>query len=587
MLRSFEIDRRSPASGPVLMSSPTLLTSFLAEILRKATLRGFLESFEGDDEVVDVCEAEYGGAGPAEFSGTSSGMRAVSMPLKTFIRAFRQPDDDSTPQDRALYLSQLRVDDAAWARPLLASLPHPEQLVACAHRSTNLWMSIHNSVTNTHYDDDDNVLIVLSGSKDVALASPSLCLHPELLSSPAGGGQAAPLVVSGSIAGDGFHHAPAVDLFALHEAATAACSGAGTHGVCCGEGVLEPAVDGVLCAMAHLGPGDALWLPAGWWHHVRSAPRTVAVNYWFEPRALQGALGQRGGPVMLPAAAITPEPSTDEASPSVLELEARPEPLLHEQWPFVARKLLAAGLEHAQAGARREWIHACAGARVLLAAEHSSLVVQLAGLLADVRDTPHATGPLFGPLVGPSAVDAILCCSDAHAALQALAELCGTVDHGLFAALILSVSPRTWELLSSRWESCSAPERSTDDSMSGAADSATPALPSSAGSCSAEHTMRAAIMSVNDALLPYANQVAGRFGVLLAEAPTATRAPTMAAAPADVVATATPDRRACTVPAVFFAHAPMSALIEASREAVGQQCLQQLLSGLCGVSVVV
>jgi hypothetical protein len=576
MLSAFEIDRRSSASGPVSVSSPALLTGFLPEIARTATLRGFLKSFEGDDEVVDVCEAEYGGTGAAEFSGTSSGMRAVSMPLKTFIRAFRQPDGDSIPQDRALYLSQLRVDDAEWARPLLAALPTPEQLVDCAHRSTNLWMCVHDSVTNTHYDDDDNVLVVLSGGKDVALASPSLCLHPELLSNPSAEAQTAPPIVGGSIAGDGFHHAPTVDLFALHEAATAARRDAGTRDVCSGEGVSELVVGSVHCAVAHLGPGDALWLPAGWWHHVRSAPRTVAVNYWFEPGALQGALGQRRGTIQLPAAALTADPSTREASLGALELEAQPQPLLHEQWPFAVRKLLAAGLGHAQASARREWIHACTGARVVSPAERQSMVAQLAGLLADVRATPCAAGTLRGPPVGPSAADALLCCSDAHAALQALAELCGTVDHGRFAALMMGVSSRTWELLSSRWESDPTPEHSADAEVPGAAGSAVPALSSSADGCSAEHAMRAAFMSVNDALLPYAAQVAARFEVMLTEAPSATRTPTMTTTP-----------RACTVPAAYFAHAPMSALIEASREAVGRQCLQRLLSGLCGVPVVV
>ena len=32
-----------------------------------------------------------------------------------------------------------------------------------------------------------------------------------------------------------------------------------------------------------LAPGDALFIPAGWWHLVRSAPATAAVNYWWEP----------------------------------------------------------------------------------------------------------------------------------------------------------------------------------------------------------------------------------------------------------------------------------------------------------------
>lgn len=32
-----------------------------------------------------------------------------------------------------------------------------------------------------------------------------------------------------------------------------------------------------------LGPGDTLYLPAGWWHHVRqSEETTIALNWWYD-----------------------------------------------------------------------------------------------------------------------------------------------------------------------------------------------------------------------------------------------------------------------------------------------------------------
>ena len=32
-----------------------------------------------------------------------------------------------------------------------------------------------------------------------------------------------------------------------------------------------------------LGPGDCLWIPAGWWHEVFTPSFTVAFNMWFAP----------------------------------------------------------------------------------------------------------------------------------------------------------------------------------------------------------------------------------------------------------------------------------------------------------------
>jgi hypothetical protein len=40
---------------------------------------------------------------------------------------------------------------------------------------------------------------------------------------------------------------------------------------------------------AELGPGDGLYIPYGWWHHVQSlTPFNVLVNYWWNPAAKMG-----------------------------------------------------------------------------------------------------------------------------------------------------------------------------------------------------------------------------------------------------------------------------------------------------------
>ena len=52
--------------------------------------------------------------------------------------------------------------------------------------------------------------------------------------------------------------------------------------------MIDPHLPGALPAEAHplhvtLLPGETLYLPAGWWHHVRQATETtIAVNWWYD-----------------------------------------------------------------------------------------------------------------------------------------------------------------------------------------------------------------------------------------------------------------------------------------------------------------
>ena len=51
--------------------------------------------------------------------------------------------------------------------------------------------------------------------------------------------------------------------------------------------VLDPNSSGSLPPEAHpititVSAGESLYLPAGWWHHVRQTGLTVAVNYWYD-----------------------------------------------------------------------------------------------------------------------------------------------------------------------------------------------------------------------------------------------------------------------------------------------------------------
>ncbi|RDB22522.1 JmjC domain-containing protein 7 [Hypsizygus marmoreus] len=51
--------------------------------------------------------------------------------------------------------------------------------------------------------------------------------------------------------------------------------------------ISDPHIPGVLPPDVHpvyitLGPGDTLYLPAGWWHHVQQSEITIALNWWYD-----------------------------------------------------------------------------------------------------------------------------------------------------------------------------------------------------------------------------------------------------------------------------------------------------------------
>jgi ribosomal protein L16 Arg81 hydroxylase len=33
--------------------------------------------------------------------------------------------------------------------------------------------------------------------------------------------------------------------------------------------------------VAELGPGDVIYIPRGWWHHVRTLELSISVNFWW------------------------------------------------------------------------------------------------------------------------------------------------------------------------------------------------------------------------------------------------------------------------------------------------------------------
>ncbi|KAF8076394.1 cupin-like domain-containing protein [Lyophyllum atratum] len=151
----------------------------------------------------------------------------------------------------------LRCDvpsDISWCTEALGKSPD----------AVNLWIGDSRSITNIHSDPYENIYTVVRGAKHFTLLPPTegWCLnerkypHATYARCPS----TSRLIL-----------VPSTDMDEVRWSSVA-----------------EPHVQGALPPDAHpihitLGPGDTLYLPAGWWHHVRqSGGTTIALNWWYD-----------------------------------------------------------------------------------------------------------------------------------------------------------------------------------------------------------------------------------------------------------------------------------------------------------------
>lgn len=127
-----------------------------------------------------------------------------------------------------------------------------------AMHSINFWLSVKGSRSSLHFDDYNNVLCVVSGRKRVSAWPPSCTnkLYPHPL-----GGECA-------------NHSR-VDVSSPHVLET--------HPLFADAEPFKSVYD--------MRPGDALYIPEGWWHQVDSDPHTAAVNFWWESDFARGLGG--------------------------------------------------------------------------------------------------------------------------------------------------------------------------------------------------------------------------------------------------------------------------------------------------------
>lgn len=117
-------------------------------------------------------------------------------------------------------------------------------------RHTNLWLSGAGCVTPLHFDRKHNFLVQIEGRKELTLFHPKETpkLYPALHSS--------------------HRHISEVDLDAIdHERFPRFA-----------EAVAETVI---------LNPGEELFIPSGWWHHVRSLDAAISVNFFWNTPTME------------------------------------------------------------------------------------------------------------------------------------------------------------------------------------------------------------------------------------------------------------------------------------------------------------
>lgn len=132
--------------------------------------------------------------------------------------------------------------------------------------AVNLWIGNSKSITSIHSDPYENIFTVIRGTKHFTLLPPTegWCLkernYPHAIYTR-------------------HSQSPALKLEPSSHTSTASVRW---------SSVSEPDIPGTLPPESHpihvtLEPGDTLYLPPGWWHHVRqSGDTTIAVNWWYD-----------------------------------------------------------------------------------------------------------------------------------------------------------------------------------------------------------------------------------------------------------------------------------------------------------------
>lgn len=165
---------------------------------------------------------------------------AIEMSLRDLVEHVR----GTCPHAGWLYLQELSI--SAFLPWLAGAIALPDILAGDVKTDVRLWIGPASCATVLHHDRSDNLLMQLDGRKHITLFDPYQSRY--LYAYPA----------------DSPHHhmsrisfANGVDLeqFPLFARTASLCTA--------------------------LGPGDALFIPAYWWHLIESESATVSINAWW------------------------------------------------------------------------------------------------------------------------------------------------------------------------------------------------------------------------------------------------------------------------------------------------------------------
>jgi len=203
-------------------------------------------------------------AKPRSADGRVDGGKVLYMQLPLGSMPARLPDDDSDEDPEERFSAAPQLGDAvhrdvcgfgwSWVQGVAADAGFLQQVESC-----QLWAGLGGSVTPCHYDVVENFFAQIRGRKRFLLFSPaeSWRLYPHATNHP--------LDRKAMVKFD----APDLERY--------------------------PDFKDARCVEAVLGPGDVLFVPRFWWHHVLQvhgdteldSVENLGCNFWTRPRPLQ------------------------------------------------------------------------------------------------------------------------------------------------------------------------------------------------------------------------------------------------------------------------------------------------------------